>query len=344
MRRSISPPVTSGAMGAHDDRHMARAVEVAATARTVSPPNPWVGCVIVAPDGRRFEGATEMPGGRHAEIVALDAAGDAARGATAYVTLEPCAHQGRTGPCADALVAAGICRVVVAVDDPDPQVAGAGIARLVEAGLDVDRAGDDVTALVAAQLAPYIVHRRTGRPYVVLKLAASLDGGTAAPDGTSRWITGVEARTDAHRLRAESGAIVVGAGTVRVDDPSLTVRHVHGPDPRRIVLGAIPAGANVLPATEWHGPLGDLLDQLGSDGVIQVLVEGGATVAHAFHAEGLVDRYVVYLAPLLFGGDGARGLFAGPGAGNLADAWRGRIDHLERIGADLRVDLVRDGV
>lgn len=319
---------------------MDRAIAVAATARTISPPNPWVGCVIVAPDGTTFEGATEAVGGRHAEIVALDAAGEAARGSTVWVTLEPCAHHGHTPPCVDALIAAGVVRVVIGVEDPDPHVAGRGIARLRDAGIVVERAG---RADVAAQLAPYLVHRRTGRPYVVCKLAASFDGRTAAPDGTSQWITGPEARTDAHRLRAESGAIIVGAGTVRADDPSLTVRHVDGPDPRRIVLGDIPVGAKVRPATEWHGPVEPLLDELGADGVVQVLVEGGAGVAHAFHAAGLVDRWVLYLAPVLFGGDDARGLFAGRGAETLARAWRGRIDTLTRLGADLRVDLVPDG-
>lgn len=318
---------------------MDRAIRAAATARQVSPPNPWVGCVVVTPQGAVFEGATEAPGGRHAEIVALDAAGPAARGATVYVTLEPCAHHGRTPPCVDALIDAGVARVVVGLEDPDERVAGRGLARLRQAGITVARSGEQA---VAAQLEPYLVHRRTGRPYVVLKLAASLDGRTAAPDGTSQWITGPEARTDAHRLRAESGAIVVGAGTVRADDPSLTVRHVEGDDPRRVVLGSIPAQAAVLPATEWHDPVEELLDALGADGVVQVLIEGGAGVAHTFHRRGLVDRYVVYLAPMLFGGEDARGLFAGAGAATLADAWRGRIDRIDRLGADLRVDLVPD--
>lgn len=325
-----------------DGAHLRRAVALGAAVRAVTPPNPWVGCVLVALDGRVFEGATEPVGGRHAEVVALDAAGPAAVGSTVYVTLEPCAHHGRTPPCTDALTAAGVARVVYGVDDPDAAVAGRGIAALRAAGIAVERAPDADAARAEAGLAPYLVHRRTGRPYVVCKLAASADGATAAPDGTSQWITGVEARTDAHRLRAESDAVIVGAGTVRADDPSLTVRLADAPrgDPRRIVLGAIPDGAKVLPATEHHGPIEPLLDDLGARGAVQVLVEGGAGVAHAFHAAGLVDRYVLYVAPMLFGGDDARGLFAGPGAATLADAWRGRIDRVAHLGADVRIDLV----
>ncbi|MBX3287023.1 MAG: bifunctional diaminohydroxyphosphoribosylaminopyrimidine deaminase/5-amino-6-(5-phosphoribosylamino)uracil reductase RibD, partial [Actinobacteria bacterium] len=214
---------------------MAQAVTLAAAVRVATSPNPWVGCVIEAADGRVFGGATEPPGGAHAEVAALRAAGGAARGATAWVTLEPCSHTGRTGPCADALVEAGVARVVVALEDPDPRVAGRGIERLRAAGVDVE-VGVEADA-VREQLAPYLKHRSTGRPWVVLKLASSLDGRTAAPDGTSQWITGGAARADAHQLRAESDAIVVGAGTVRADDPSLTVRHVPGRSPMRVVLG-----------------------------------------------------------------------------------------------------------
>ena len=323
-----------------DHQHMLRAIELAAGVRTTTSPNPWVGCVLVTADGREIEGATRPPGGPHAEAAALTeaaAGGLDTRGATAYVTLEPCCHHGRTPPCADALIAAGVARVVVGIEDPDPQVRGQGIARLTAAGVGVSTgvAADVITE----QLAPYLTHRTTGRPYVVLKLAASLDGRTAAPNGTSRWITGEAARADAHRLRAESDAVLVGAGTIRADDPALTVRHVAGRDPLRVVLGKAPPDAKVHPAVELEGDLGEVLDELGRRDVVQLLVEGGATVAGAFHRAGLVDRYVVYLAPVLFGGDDARGLFTGPAAVTMADVWRGRIGAVTQWGDDIRVDL-----
>ena len=316
---------------------MDRALALAAGVRGSTSPNPGVGGGLQAEDGRIFEGATAPPGGAHAEAAALALAGDAARGATAWVTLEPCSHHGRTPPCADALVAAGVRRVVVAIEDPDEKVAGAGIRALKDAGVEVDLGvrHDQAWAL----LEPYLKHRRTGRPWVVLKLAASLDGRTAAPDGSSQWITGEEARADAHRLRSESDAVLVGAGTVRADDPALTVRHVEGPDPLRVVLGKAPADAKVHPAIELEGDLGEVLDELGRRGVIQLLVEGGAAVAGELHRSGLVDRYVVYLAPVLFGGEDARPLLAGPGAPTIDDVWRGRIISVERLGDDLRIEL-----
>ena len=330
-----------------DAEHMRRAMALAAAVRTRTAPNPWVGCVVVPPGdaaGAVFEGATAPPGGPHAEVAALAAAGSAARGATLVVTLEPCAHHGRTPPCTDAIIEAGVARVVIGIEDPDEHVAGRGIAALRAAGIEVSVgvAADEVTE----QLAPYLKHRRTGRPWVVLKMAASLDGRTAAPDGTSRWVTGEAARQDVHRLRARSDAVLVGAGTVRADDPQLTVRlddeDPTGPGqagPMRVVLGTAPAGARVHPALELSGALEDVLGELGRRGVLQLLVEGGATVAHDFHAAGLVDRYVVYLAPMFFGGDDARPLFAGHGAGTIADVWKGRLLSVERLGQDLRVEV-----
>jgi diaminohydroxyphosphoribosylaminopyrimidine deaminase/5-amino-6-(5-phosphoribosylamino)uracil reductase len=320
-----------------DERPMRRAIELADSVRCTASPNPWVGCVVGAADGTTYEGATARPGGPHAEATALAAAGERARGATLYVTLEPCPHHGRTPPCADAIVAAGVSRVVMGLEDPDRRVRGRGLARLREAGVavEVGLCGERIEE----QLAPYLKHRSSGRPWVVLKLAATVDGRIAAPDGDSRWITGEEARADAHRLRAESDAVLVGAGTVRADDPALTVRHVDGDDPLRVVLGRAPEGARVQPAKEMSGDLDAVLAELGRRGVVQLLVEGGATVAHAFHRSGLVDRYVLYLAPAFFGGDDGRGLFAGPGAATMKDLWRGRFVGVTRLGPDLRVEL-----
>ena len=325
-----------------DEEAMDRAIAAASRVRMATSPRPWVGAII-EPGG--YSGATDGQTGPHAEVVALRAAGRRARGATVYSTLEPCSHVGRTGPCADALIEAGVARVVVAIADPDPLVAGQGIDRLRAAGIVVDvgvRADR-----VRRQLAPYLKHRTTGRPYVVLKLAATIDGGTAAPDGTSQWITGPEARADAHRLRAESDAILVGAGTVRADDPSLTVRDLapelvdlpRKGDPLRVVLGTAPADARIQPALEVHGDLGEVLDHLGSLDVLQLMIEGGAAAAASFHRAGLVDRYVIYLAPALFGGEDAKGLFSGGGAPTIDDLWRGRITLVESLGSDLRIEL-----
>lgn len=336
-----------------DRTGMERAIAVAWTARRSVTPRPWVGAVVVPAGGDPgggdvFVGATDGRTGRHAEVVALEAAGPAADGGTLYCTLEPCAHHAVTPPCAEAIVAAGVARVVVGVEDPDPRVAGQGLAWLRRNGVhtEVGCAVDEVTA----QLAPYLHHRRTGRPWVVLKWAATLDGRVAAADGTSQWITSPEARADAHELRADSDAVLVGAGTVRADDPALTVRLSgwesvtdDGPgdrrQPLRVVLGTAPKGARVRPALEHDGPLEDLLDELGRRGVVQLLVEGGPRVARSFHEAGLVDRYVAYLAPALAAGDDGRSVFGGRGAASLGELWRGEIVAVRPVGPDLRVDL-----
>ena len=324
---------------------MIRALAAAAQVRCLTAPNPWVGAVIRTEAGRLIEGATQEPGEAHAEIAALAIAGNDASGSTMYVTLEPCSHTGRTGPCADAIIAAGVSRVVIGIEDPDPAVSGSGIDRLRDAGIEV-LVGVEADK-VNAQLAPYLKHRRTGRPWVVLKLAATSDGGTAAPNGSSQWITGSHARIDGHRLRAESNAIMVGASTIRRDDPSLNVRDYVPPvspllnplDPLRIVLGKAAPTAKVQPCREMSGDLGVILDQLGSEGILQLLVEGGAGVAGEFHRAGLVDRYVIYLAPAFFGGDDANGLFGGAGAWDISDIWRGRFVAVERVGEDLRIEV-----
>jgi diaminohydroxyphosphoribosylaminopyrimidine deaminase / 5-amino-6-(5-phosphoribosylamino)uracil reductase len=323
-----------------DAELMSAAIAAAAGIQRSASPNPGVGSAIRTRSGQVFVGHTQPPGGAHAEVMALRAAAEAGAdlvGATLATTLEPCNHTGRTGPCTEAIISARIKRVVVALADPDPQVAGTGLARLRTAGIEVLEAVGESEA--ASQLEAYLHHRRSGRPLVTLKLAMSLDGRTAAPDKTSQWITGEEARRDAHRLRAEHDAILVGAGTVRSDNPTLTVRDIDGINPLRVVLGTAPKEAHVHPCIELTGPLPEVLTELGTQGVLSVLVEGGATVAHSFHAAGLVNRYVLYLAPVLFGGDDALGVFRGTGAETIADVWRGRMSRVTRLGDDLRIDV-----
>ena len=324
-------------MTTNDERMMRLAVDTACTARLRSRPNPWVGAVVVAQNGEVFTGATLEPGNAHAEIVALNAAAHHASGSTLFSTLEPCNHTGRTGPCTQAIIDAGVSRVVVGTLDPDSKVSGSGVQQLRDAGLTVD-----VGVLeqeVKQQLAAYLHHRATGRPFVVLKMASTIDGRIAATDGSSKWITGETARKRVHQLRAESDAIVVGAGTVRADDPSLTVRDADGPSPRRIVLGTIDASAKVHPCTQWTGTLPDLLDTLGKEGVVQLLVEGGARVAASFHRERLINQYIMHIAPVIAGGDDAAGVFAGPAASTMADMWRGRIVSTTNLDGDIEIIL-----
>jgi diaminohydroxyphosphoribosylaminopyrimidine deaminase / 5-amino-6-(5-phosphoribosylamino)uracil reductase len=321
---------------------MAEAISLGREVRATTSPNPWVGAVVVpAGDTPVALGATQPPGGPHAEVVALDLAGENAKGSTLYVTLEPCSHHGRTPPCTDAIVAAGVRRVVVGIEDPDPKVAGAGIELLRQAGVDVTVG--ILAGAVEDYLAPYLFHRRTGRPWVVLKLAMTLDGRIAAPDRISKWITGPAARADAHQLRAESDAILVGAGTVRRDNPALTVRDAEGRDPLRVVLGHPDPAARVMPALCYEGDLRPLLDDLGADDVVQLLVEGGSGVAGSFHRAGLVNQYVLYYAPAIMGGDDGLSAFGGQGAPTMEVVWRGRIAGVRRIGPDLRIDVLAGG-
>jgi len=319
---------------------MALAMGIAARVRTTASPNPWVGAALIADGAVIALGATEAPGGRHAEIVALESAGSRAQDSTLVVTLEPCAHQGRTGPCVEAIKAAGVARVVVGTLDPDPRVSGRGIAALREAGIEVEEACAEDE--VKEQLAAYLHHRSTGRPLVVLKLAATLDGQTAMADGSSRWITSPEAREDVHQRRARADAILVGAGTVRADDPELTVRleGFEGRQPRRIVLGDIAESAKMHPCEVHHGDIGVLLDRLGSEGVLELLVEGGARVAYALHRDHLVNRYLLYLAPAFAGGVGGAPLFDGPGAISMSELWRGCFASVVLLGGDLCVEVV----
>ncbi len=320
---------------------MTRALELGRSVRALTSPRPWVGAVVLDAAGDLAgEGATAPGRGPHAEVTALQAAGERARGGTCYSTLEPCAHYGLTPPCAEALVAAGIRRAVVALVDPDDRTQGRGIARLEAAGIEVTSGALEAEA--TEQLRPYLVQRRTLRPYVVLKLAATLDGRIAAPDGTSRWITGAQARADVQQLRAESDAILVGAGTVRADDPRLDVRTEPPPErqPLRVVLGRAPESARLLPALELAGDVRGVLDELGRAGVLQLLVEGGAGVAKELHEIGAVDRYVVYVTAGFLGGADGRPMFAGPGAPTMADLWRGRLAGVQRFGDDVRLDVL----
>ncbi len=359
-----------------DAELMRRALALAATARRRTPPNPWVGCLLVRDGEVVGEGATLPPGSAHAEVEALRAAGDRARGATAYVTLEPCSHHGRTPPCADALIDADVAGVVVAIQDPDRNVSGQGIARLRERGVTVD-VGVEAEAATRL-LAPYLVHRVLGRSFIVLKMATSLDGRIAARDGSSRWITGPSARADVHELRADSQAVIVGAGTALADEPSLTARDTREPvehQPLRVVLdaqGRVPAvgplfdaslaptlvitttaaseeatsawlaaGAKVqtiAPAPNNSGvDLLSALEFLAGMGVLQGLVEGGAQLAGALLDAGLVDRLVTYVAPTILGRNG-RPSFDLAGPATIADAPRLQLVDVTRLGDDVRLD------
>jgi diaminohydroxyphosphoribosylaminopyrimidine deaminase / 5-amino-6-(5-phosphoribosylamino)uracil reductase len=334
---------------------MRRALALGALGLGETSPNPSVGAVILDPSGTPVgAGRTAPAGGPHAEVVALAEAGPRARGGTAVVTLEPCDHTGRTGPCTQALLAAGIARVVFGVADPNVLAAG-GAGTLRAAGVAVD-AG--VLAPDAAhQLRYWLTAVRRGRPYLIWKYAATLDGRSAAADGTSKWITSEQSRADVHRLRGTVDAIIAGAGTVRADDPALTVR-VPGLErrPLRVVVdssGGTPAGARVRDgaAPTWVATsaevgsdpagrvdLGKLMAALYARGVRGALLEGGPTLAGAFLAAGLVDEVVGYLAPTLLGAGPAA---LGPaGVTTLAGAYHLQLVDLTPLGPDLRITAV----
>jgi diaminohydroxyphosphoribosylaminopyrimidine deaminase / 5-amino-6-(5-phosphoribosylamino)uracil reductase len=354
-----------------DVRYMARALQLAKRGLYTTDPNPRVGCVIVR-DGRVVgEGWHVRAGEPHAEVHALAAAGQQARGATAYVTLEPCCHHGRTPPCSEALARAGIARVVAAMPDPNPRVASQGIADLERAGVRVDIG---LLQAESERLNPGFIARMTrGRPYLRVKLAASLDGRTALANGESKWITGEAARADVQRLRARSSAILTGIGTVLADDPSLTVRDLDiVRQPLRVVVDphlrmrpaarmlALPGttlvvtgedhvsdadadalrsvGAEVLclPVASGRVDLSQLLEQLAAREVNEILVEAGATLCGELLSAGLVDELVLYLAPHLLGSS-ARGLFNIPGLGGMAERIALDIRDVRAIGGDWRI-------
>lgn len=326
-------------MAGDDERWMRRALAQAERGRGATSPNPLVGCVIVRNREVVGEGYHARPGEPHAEIVALTAAEDRAAGATVYVTLEPCDHTGRTGPCTEALLDAGVSRVVAALADPNPEAAG-GADRLGSRGVEVEVG---VCAQEAARQNEVFLHGlRHARPFVILKVATSIDGRVAAADGTSRWLTGEEARRYAHELRAEVDAVLVGSGTVLADDPELTVRlpDYDGGQPLRVVLdrrGRVPPGARVLddaaPSLVLSTDAAQTCKELWGRGVRSVLVEGGPQVASAFLTAGLVDRLVVHVAPLLLGPAAVPLAEAGPAT--LADADRWRLAGTVQVGDDV---------
>ena len=360
-------------MRATDHRHMMRALELARRGLCSTDPNPRVGCVIAHGERVVGEGWHRYAGEPHAEINALAAAGAGAAGATAYVNLEPCRHTGRTGPCTQALVEAGVERVVAAMVDPNPRVAGQGFAELAAAGIEVETG---LLEVEARELNRGFVSRfERGRPWVRCKLAATLDGRTATATGESRWITGEAARADVHRLRAQAGAVLTGIGTVLADDPRLDARnedadclappvrviadsHLRTPPaarlfsvPGRVLIATtgdatsapplLDAGAEVvsLPGADGRVALGALMAALAERGVNEVHTECGPTLAGTLLDSGLVDEVVVYLAPALLG-NAARGMFTLPMVAAMSDRVRLEFAGVTRLGADLRIDAI----
>ena len=353
---------------AADHDFMARALRQAERGLLSTSPNPRVGCVIVKEGAVVGEGWHRQAGTAHAEIHALQAAGSKARGATAYVTLEPCSHYGRTPPCAEALIAAGVARVVSAMQDPNPRVAGRGVAMLAAAGIAAECG---LLEAEAKELNIGFVSRMTrGRPWVRMKLAASLDGKTALENGASQWITGLAARQDGHCWRARACALLSGIGTVRADDPQLNVRGVDTTrQPLKVVVDSrleIPLAARLLndgqtvlatastddgktaallqrgaeilrlPGAAGQVDLAALLQTLARREINEVHVEAGRRLNGALLAAGLVDELLLYLAPCLLG-DGARGLFAAPALQSLADQHRLVLRDVRMVGSDVRV-------
>ena len=340
MRRNVDNPLDGAAV----DELMRRALE--ATSNTYPHPNPRVGALVISPDGAvRQLGAHVRPGTPHAERLALAGLADT-EGDSMVVTLEPCNHHGRTPPCTDAIIQAGIKRVYVGTLDPDERVRGRGIAALREAGVDVIDTG--LSEIVERNDRSYYHHRRTGRPFVTLKLATTLDGQIAALDGTSRWITSPEARQDAHELRASHDAVLVGAGTVRTDDPELTVRTDgwDGPQPIPIIFKGthdLPPHAKlwkrdpivIEPNANGTVSVEEAIDKLGNDDITSLLIEGGAHIARSFVETDMVDEVVVYLGAKLAGGVGLPAV-AGPFS-TIADAHTLTITGVERLGPDIKI-------
>ena len=328
---------------------MGLAVEQAQAVKGSTYPNPPVGAVILGPDGDvAGVGATEAAGGAHAEVVALRAAGDRAAGGTAVVTLEPCNHHGRTPPCVDALIGAGVAAVVYALDDPNPVAAG-GARRLREAGVAVT-GGVAARTVASGTLREWLHKQRTGLPHVTWKFATSIDGRSAAADGSSQWITSAAAREDVHRRRAAADAIVVGTGTVFADNPSLTARLPDGTPARRQPLRVVVGEREIPPEAKVLGPESDTLVLRTRDPLevlralaahTDVLLEGGPILAGAFLRAGVVHRILAYVAPILLGGP----LTAvdDVGVANIAGALQWEYDGVQRIGPDVLLSLLPGG-
>lgn len=327
---------------------MADAIVASTAVRGTTSPNPPVGCVILDATGAAAGvGATQPPGGPHAEVMALRMAGERARGGVAVVTLEPCSHQGRTPPCTDALLAAGVGEVRFAVSDPNPKAAG-GAQVLRAAGVRAGQ-GPRTEEVRRGPLRAWLHFAATGRPHVTLKYAMTLDGRIAAADGTSQWISSPTSRAQVHRLRTRVDAIMVGRGTVLADDPQLTARAPDGQplarQPLRVVVGTgdLPAGARVTDAVaetvhlRTHEPAA-VLATLGERGVVDVLLEGGPTLAGAFLHAGLVDRILAYVAPKLLG-SGPSAL-AEMGVGTITEALRFTVEEATMSGSDVRISAV----
>lgn len=357
-----------------DRAAMARAVELARKGLYSTDPNPRVGCVLVRDGVVVGEGWHERAGGPHAEVAALVPAGERARGATAFITLEPCSHFGRTPPCSQALIGAGVARVVYALDDPNPEVSGRGAAQLREQGIQVE---SGLMAVEAAALNPgYLRRRREGLPWVRVKLAASLDGRTALANGESRWITSEAARHDVQYGRARSSVILTGIGTILADDPALDVRisessrqplrvildsHLRTPPGARVLqrpggvlvigtdaqataqrqaLQAAGAEVQLLPARDGRPDLREVLSLLAARGSNEVWVEAGAALAGAFIRDGLFEELVLYVAPTLLGPDG-RALASIPPLAALQSRLQLRYTEVRQVGDDLRLTLVK---
>lgn len=330
------------------DQAMRDAIALSEAVRGTTSPNPPVGAVICDVDGVPVgRGATQPPGGPHAEVMALREAGERAKGGTAYVTLEPCAHHGRTPPCTDALIDSGVRAVHYAVADPTPLARGGG-AVLQQAGIATSN-GLLEADVRRGPLRAWLHYISTGRPHVTWKYAATLDGRVAAADGTSRWISGESARAEVHALRTKIDAIVAGTGTVLTDDPQLTARDAEGRplerQPLRVVVGtrALPEAARVLDDSAetviiaTHDP-DKVLAELADRGVVDVLLEGGPTLAGAFAAAGRIDRLLGYLAPALAGAGPAA--LGDAGVSTVTDMHRWVVEEVTMTGDDVRVSAV----